>query len=150
MIRLLLFIGMVFCFSLQSMTSFKKFLSEKTSLTESYVKKGPEPLPSFSICSEPPFDHEYLKFRNMSPTFFLSSYQLRLLQALIWSIVKYLHTTHFPIFHHNLSMHTYTENLFQHIHLQFYFTVFYIQTALTINSNNKIIITRTINKLIEL
>ena len=94
MIRLLLFIGMVFCFSLQSMTSFKKFLSEKTSLTESYVKKGPEPLPSFSICSEPPFNHEYLKFRNMSPTFFLSSYQLRLLQALIWSIVKYILTTY--------------------------------------------------------
>ena len=80
-IRLLLFIGMVLCFSLQSMTSFEKFLSEKTSLTESYVKKDPEPLPSFSICSEPPFNHEYLKFRNMSPTFFLSSYQLRLLQA---------------------------------------------------------------------
>ena len=111
-IRLLLFIGMVLCFSLQSMTSLKKFLSEKTSLTESYVKKGPEPLPSFSICSEPPFNHEYLKFRNMSPTFFLSSYQLRLLQALIWSIVKYILLTHFPIFHHNLSMHACTENLF--------------------------------------
>ena len=35
-------------------------------------------------------------------------------------------------------------------HLQFYFTVFYIQMALTINSNNRIIITRTINKLILL
>ena len=138
-IRLLLFIGMVLCFSLQSMTSFKKFLSEKTSLTESYVKKRPEPLPSFSICSEPPFNHEYLKFKNMSPTFFLSSYQLRLLQALIWSIVKYLHNS---IFHN--------KNVFQHIHLQFYFTVFYIQKALTINSNNKIIITRTINKLVLL
>ena len=87
-IRLLLFIGMVFCFSLQSMSSFKKFWSEKTSLSESYVKKGPEPLPSFSICSDPPFNHEYLKSRNMSPTFFLSSYQLRLLQSLNLTIVK--------------------------------------------------------------
>ena len=87
-IRLLLFIGMVFCFSLQSMTSFKKFLNEKTSLSVSYVKKGPEPLPTFSICSKPPFNHEYLKKRNMSANFFLSSYQLRLLKALIWSIVR--------------------------------------------------------------
>ena len=90
-IRLLLFIGMVLCFSLQSMTSFEKFLSEKTSLSESYVKTGPEPLPSFSICSEPPFNHEYLKVGNMSPTFFLSSYQLRLLQALYWSITQCVH-----------------------------------------------------------
>ena len=87
-IRLLLFIGMVFCFSLQSMTSFKKFLNEKTSLSVSYVKKGPEPLPTFSICSKPPFNHEYLKKRNMSANFFLSSYQLRLLKALYWSITQ--------------------------------------------------------------
>ena len=82
--KLFLFIAMVACFSVQSLDSFKKYINQKISFSVSYINKAAEPLPTFSICSEPPFNYEYLKTRNMSSNFFFSSYQLRLL---IWSKV---------------------------------------------------------------
>ncbi len=55
-VRLLLFLGMAICFSIQSLDSFKKYVDGKTSITESDIERELEPLPSFSVCSEPPFD----------------------------------------------------------------------------------------------
>ena len=52
---------MILCFSLQSYRSFKKFLDGKSSISESDVPRKFEPLPTFSICSEPPFDADYMK-----------------------------------------------------------------------------------------
>jgi hypothetical protein len=80
--KIFLFIAMVACFSVQSLDSFKKYINQKTSFSVSYINKEAEPLPTFSICSEPPFNYEYLKTRNMTKTFFLSSYTIRLLHLL--------------------------------------------------------------------
>ena len=63
---------MLLCFSLQSYRSFKKFLEGKSSLSESDIPRKYEPLPTFSICSEPPFDSDYMKSElNISPNLFL-------------------------------------------------------------------------------
>ena len=61
----------VICFSLQSLENFKKYLEGKTSITESDVPKDFEPLPSFSVCTEPPLDAEWLKTFNISANRFL-------------------------------------------------------------------------------
>ena len=71
-LRTFFFIGMLLCFSLQSYRSFKKFLDGKSSLSESDIPKKYEPLPTFSICSEPPFDGDYMRSDlKISPNFFL-------------------------------------------------------------------------------
>ena len=72
LLRTFFFIGMLLCFSLQSYRSFKKFLDGKSSLSESDIPKKYEPLPTFSICSEPPFDGDYMRSDlKISPNFFL-------------------------------------------------------------------------------
>ena len=72
LLRTCFFIGMLLCFSLQSYRSFKKFLDGKSSLSESDIPKKYEPLPTFSICSEPPFDGDYMRSDlKISPNFFL-------------------------------------------------------------------------------
>ena len=72
LLRTFFFIGMLLCFSLQSYRSFKKFLDGKSSISESDVSRKFEPLPTFSICSEPPFDGDYMSSDlNISPNFFL-------------------------------------------------------------------------------
>ena len=70
----ILFFGMIVCFSFQSFESFQKWLEGKTSISESYIEKDMEPLPSFSICAEPSFDGDYMKNSlNITPNLFLFS-----------------------------------------------------------------------------
>ena len=78
-IRILLFLGMVLCFSLQSLDNFQKYLKKQTSISESDVMKPTEPLPTFSICSEPSFDSLFLKQNDISPNLFLGSFRLSFL-----------------------------------------------------------------------
>lgn len=76
-IRIVLFLGMVICFTWQSMGSFQKFLDGRTSIAESDVKKGAKPLPPFSICAEPPFDENFMRIQyNTTPSLFLFSSHL--------------------------------------------------------------------------
>ena len=78
-IRILLFLFMVLCFSLQSFDNFLKYLENKTSISESEIQKSEEALPSFSVCSEPSFDVQFMKQYNVSPNLFLGSYRLSFL-----------------------------------------------------------------------
>lgn len=74
-IRLFLFLGMIACFAWQSHSNFQKYVSGQSSMSESERLAKPEPLPSFSICPEPPFDNDFMNnVLGMEATFFLSSY----------------------------------------------------------------------------
>ena len=65
---------MISCFVLQSLDNFKKFIDGKTSLAESEIERKSETLPSFSICTEPSFDEEYMSHTlNISSNLFLST-----------------------------------------------------------------------------
>lgn len=62
------------CFTWQSWDSLLKYTEGKTSITEADVPMKIEPLPPFSICSEPPFDAEFMKQElNVTPNLFLFS-----------------------------------------------------------------------------
>ena len=53
----ILFLGMGICFSFQILDTFEKYLAKKTSISvSSELKTSDEPLPTFSICTDPPFD----------------------------------------------------------------------------------------------
>ena len=74
LLRLCFFVGMLICFSATSFESFKKWIDKKSSIAESDVDKEPEPLPTFSICTQPAFDKDYLTTNlSLSPNFFFYS-----------------------------------------------------------------------------
>ena len=80
-LKVLLFLSMALCFTLQILDSIEKYVSGKTSISESQMKKDKEALPSFSICAEPSFDVAFMKQYNMSPNFFLESYRISFLNT---------------------------------------------------------------------
>ena len=74
LLRLCFFVGMLICFSVTSFESFQKWIDKKSSISESDIDKEPEPLPTFSICTQPAFDKDYLKTNlSLSPNFFFST-----------------------------------------------------------------------------
>ena len=114
LLRTCFFIGMLLCFSLQSYRSFKKFLDGKSSLSESDISKKYEPLPTFTICSEPPFDGDYMKSDlKISPNFFL--------------FTSYMNTKdngfEFPP---NLSERSSLRHVFSNTNLRIFLTFFFI------------------------
>ena len=73
-LKFLFMFCMSFCFVLQSLDNFKKFIDGKTSMTSSEIERESETLPSFSLCSDPPFDKEYMSNTlNISSSLFLST-----------------------------------------------------------------------------
>ena len=81
LLRLCFFVGMLICFSATSFESFKKWIDKKSSIAESDVDKDPEPLPTFSICTEPPFDSKLMREKlNISPHFFYPKMFLKTLE----------------------------------------------------------------------
>lgn len=78
--RAFLFMAMISCFALQSMSSFKKWISGNSSISESIVSNSiGEPLPAFSICSDPPFNNDHMENDlRIPPTFFLPSFPIEL------------------------------------------------------------------------
>ena len=75
LVKSFLFFGMIICFSFQIFDNFGKYLAGKSSFAESKVKKEQkEPLPSFSICSEPAFNEDYLENElNVTGSLFYST-----------------------------------------------------------------------------
>ena len=76
-VRVLLFLGMMICFSFQIFDTFEKYLAKKTSISVSrQLKTVDEPLPTFSVCSDPPFNEDMLvkDFEVARNFFFASSY----------------------------------------------------------------------------
>lgn len=71
--RLFLMIGMLICFLIIVQDSFHKFSDGKTLISESLiVQDQPEPLPAFSICTEPAFNYGYMESTlGISPYLFL-------------------------------------------------------------------------------
>ena len=62
---------MLICFVILSLDSFHKYTDGKTSMTEANQLVFDEPLPSFSICSNPAFDNRYLtEEMGLHPAFF--------------------------------------------------------------------------------
>ena len=59
--RTFLFTFLLICFSITSYESLIKWWERKTAFSETYANmEKPEPLPTFSICSEPAFDTELM------------------------------------------------------------------------------------------
>ena len=75
LVKSVLFFGMIICFSFQIFDNFGKYLAGKSSFAESKVKKEKEePLPTFSICSEPAFNENYLENElNVTGSLFYST-----------------------------------------------------------------------------
>lgn len=75
LIKVLLFVILVICFSLQSLEGFNKFIEGRTSISESLITQDAKPLPTLTICSDPPFDQNLMENQmKISPyLFFLSS-----------------------------------------------------------------------------
>ena len=74
-IRTCMVIGLIVGFCITSYESFQKFWEGRTSFSEYLVEsKIPQPLPTFSICSEPAFNRDFMENElNLSPNFFLFS-----------------------------------------------------------------------------
>ena len=79
----LIFKGLLFllafsCFFFQIWSNFNKFLAGKTSFDQSQIRKeSNEPLPTFSICSEPAFNENYLENElNVTGSLFYSTSML--------------------------------------------------------------------------
>ncbi len=58
--RIFLFLAMVICFTVSTLGSFEKYIAKKTSISEEALNTDPMPLPSFSLCVDPPFQSNYL------------------------------------------------------------------------------------------
>ncbi len=78
-IKIALFMSMFMLFIWQSVDNFNKWLQNYTSINEYYHPADPEPLPTFSICANPPFDNAYLKQSlNLSSALFLPTFNFKL------------------------------------------------------------------------
>ena len=68
-------IGLIVGFIITSYESFQKYWEGRTSFSEYLVEsKIPQPLPTFSICTEPAFNRDYMeKDLKLSPNLFLYS-----------------------------------------------------------------------------
>ena len=69
--RTFLFIFLLICFSITSYESLVKWWERKTSFSETYASmEKPEPLPTFSLCSNPAFDTKLMTQLNIPSNMF--------------------------------------------------------------------------------
>ena len=76
LLKFLLIFGLLCGFVVQILDSLEKYLDGKSSFaTSENLKEQPEPLPSFSICSEPSFNAQFMKNNLNIPSnlFYLTS-----------------------------------------------------------------------------
>ena len=69
-VQLCLITVMIICLAKMNWEIFQKYKNGKTSFDETYGLKEKEPLPTMTICANPPFDTDYLE-DYVNPYYFL-------------------------------------------------------------------------------
>lgn len=78
LVKWALFLVLVTGFAWESFASFKKYIQGDTSLSITEVLTEPEPMPTISICGNPPFNTQFLKSMNASPNLFQPTFDPRM------------------------------------------------------------------------